>query len=85
MAIHSRTCVPASPSGALDSSALRSPAPVCLPPPRRPPGARAAVDAEREKHKAIGDRLGCWKAGVLVENDAGDVAKALAEEEQGGA
>ena len=40
------------------------------------------MDAEREKHKAIGERLGCWKAGVLVENDSGDVAKALAEAEQ---
>lgn len=42
-------------------------------------GNRAAVDAEREKHKTIGEKTGCWKAGVLVENDAGAVAVALAE------
>lgn len=64
----------------LTPSALLPP-PVSSSPPR-PPGDRAAVDAEREKHKAIGERLGCWKAGVLVENDSGDVAKALAEAEQ---
>ena len=42
-------------------------------------GDRAAVDAQRELNKAIGEKTGCWKAGVLVENDAGSVAKALAE------
>ena len=42
-------------------------------------GARAAVDAEREKHRQLGERLGCWKAGVLVEDNSGSVAKALAE------
>lgn len=42
-------------------------------------GDRAAVDAEREAHRQLGERLGCWKAGVLVEDDHGSVAKALAE------
>lgn len=40
---------------------------------------REAVDAERAVNKAIGDRTGCWKAGVLVEDDAGSVKKALNE------
>ena len=35
------------------------------------------MDAERAVNKAIGDRTGCWKAGVLVEDDAGSVKKAL--------
>jgi len=30
-------------------------------------------------NKAIGDRTGCWKADVLVEDDAGSVKKALNE------
>lgn len=38
---------------------------------------REAVDAERADNKAIGDKTGCWKAGVLVEDDAGSVRKAL--------
>lgn len=37
------------------------------------------MDAERAVNKAIGDRTGCWKAGVLVEDDAGSVKKALNE------
>lgn len=40
---------------------------------------REAVDAERAVNKAIGDRTGCWKAGVLVEDDAGSVKQALSE------
>jgi hypothetical protein len=43
-------------------------------------GGRAAVDAERARHKALGERLGCWKAGVLVEDAVGSVAAALAAE-----
>lgn len=39
----------------------------------------AAVEAEYEKHKRLGERLGCWKGGVLVENENGDVGKALRE------
>lgn len=42
-------------------------------------GDRAAVDAEREKHRVIGEKTGCWKSGVLVEDDKGSVAKALEE------
>jgi len=42
-------------------------------------GDRAAVDAEYAKHKALGERLKCWKGGVLVEDDHGSVAKALNE------
>lgn len=38
---------------------------------------REAVDAEQAKNRKLGEELGCWKAGVLVENDNGDVAKAL--------
>ena len=41
-------------------------------------GDRAAVDAERTKNEKLGKALGCWKAGVLVENDEGAVGKALA-------
>lgn len=38
---------------------------------------REAVDAEQAKNRKLGEELHCWKAGVLVENDNGDVAKAL--------
>jgi len=41
---------------------------------------RGAVEAEYARNKRIGDRTGCWKAGVLVEDDHGTVAKALEEE-----
>lgn len=41
-------------------------------------GNRAAVDAEQAANRAIGEATGCWKAGVLVEDDAGSVAAALA-------
>ena len=37
---------------------------------------QAAVQGQ---HKALGERLGCWKNGTLVENFSGDVAKALRE------
>ncbi|KAK9867510.1 hypothetical protein WJX84_011492 [Apatococcus fuscideae] len=40
-------------------------------------GNKDAVDAEQAKNRKLGEELGCWKAGVLVENDNGDVAKAL--------
>ncbi|KAK3273726.1 hypothetical protein CYMTET_18048 [Cymbomonas tetramitiformis] len=45
---------------------------------------RSEVDAEYKINKEIGDRTGCWKAGVLVENDEGSVALALAELEKEG-
>jgi hypothetical protein len=38
------------------------------------------VDAEREKHKALGEQTGCWKGGVLVEDAKGSVAAALGEQ-----
>jgi hypothetical protein len=41
---------------------------------------RGAVEAEYARNKRIGDRTGCWKAGVLVEDDHGTVARALEEE-----
>lgn len=40
---------------------------------------RDAVDAEQAQNKAIGEKTGCWKAGVLVEDDAGSVKQALEE------
>lgn len=40
---------------------------------------KAEIDAEYAKNKAIGERTGCWKAGVLVEDDNGSVALALKE------
>lgn len=41
-------------------------------------GDQAAVDAECAANKAIGAATGCWKNGVLVEDDAGSVAAYLA-------
>ncbi len=38
---------------------------------------RQAVEAEYAANKALGERLGCWKGGVLVEDDAGSVRAAL--------
>lgn len=46
-------------------------------------GDRAAVEAEQRRNKAVGDATGCWKSGVLVENDAGAVAAYLAANEAG--
>lgn len=43
-------------------------------------GPRAAVEAEYARNKRIGERIGCWKAGVLVEDDHGTVANALQAE-----
>ena len=42
-------------------------------------GDAAAVKAEYEKNKAIGEATGCWKNGTLVEDDDGSVAKYMAE------
>lgn len=42
-------------------------------------GDRGAVDAECVRNREIGARTGCWKAGVLVEDDNGSVRKALEE------
>jgi len=40
-------------------------------------GNREAVDAEFAKNKELGEATGCWKGGVLVEDDAGSVAAEL--------
>ena len=45
-------------------------------------GDKAAVEEERARNKALGLALGCWKAGMLVENDKGAVAAALALQAQ---
>ncbi len=37
------------------------------------------MDAEQMANRALGEATGCWKAGVLVEDDVGSVANALAE------
>lgn len=42
-------------------------------------GDAAAVQKEYAYHKKLGEDLGCWKGGVLVENDKGSVAQALTE------
>jgi hypothetical protein len=47
-------------------------------------GDRAAVDAEHAANAALGAATGCWKSGVLVENDAGDVRRALEARAAGG-
>lgn len=44
-------------------------------------GNRAAVDTEREKNRKIGEATGCWKGGVLVEDDAGSVAKYISAQQ----
>ena len=41
-------------------------------------GNKEAVDAEFAKNKELGEVTGCWKGGVLVEDDAGSVAAELA-------
>lgn len=33
------------------------------------------MDAEQKVNHALGLKLGCWKSGVLVENDEGSVKK----------
>jgi len=40
---------------------------------------RKDLEEEYEKNHALGQRLGCWKAGMLVDNDQGAVALALKE------
>jgi hypothetical protein len=40
-------------------------------------GDREAVEAEFQKNKEVGEVTGCWKSGVLVEDDNGSVRKAL--------
>lgn len=43
---------------------------------------REAVEAEYNKNKDLGERIGCWKGGVLVEDDDGSVRKALQDLEE---
>ena len=38
---------------------------------------RDAVEAEFQKNKELGEATGCWKSGMLVEDDNGSVRKAL--------
>lgn len=39
------------------------------------------MDEEFAKNKALGESIGCWRGGYLVEDDAGSVRKALAAQE----
>jgi hypothetical protein len=41
-------------------------------------GDKEAVDAEFTANRELGEATGCWKGGVLVEDDAGSVAAELA-------
>lgn len=41
------------------------------------------MEAEYNKNKDLGEQIGCWKGGVLVEDDDGSVRKALQELEEG--
>ena len=38
---------------------------------------RVAIEQQYQKNKEIGETTGCWKSGVLVEDDNGSVRKAL--------
>lgn len=38
---------------------------------------RTAVEEEFRKNRLVGERTGCWKGGVLVEDDSGSVKRAL--------
>eukprot|EP00803_Ostreobium_quekettii_P011397 evm.model.scf_473.1 EVM.evm.TU.scf_473.1 scf_473:766-1555(+) len=40
-------------------------------------GSREDVEDERHKNRDLGKRLGCWKGGLLVEDDDGTVAREL--------
>lgn len=40
---------------------------------------RADVDEECRRNRQLGEAIGCWRGGYLVEDDAGSVRKALAE------
>ena len=44
-------------------------------------GTKEEVEAEYTKHKKIGEKVGCWKGGTLVEDDEGSVAKLIKERE----
>ena len=46
-------------------------------------GDRAAVDAEQARNKALGAATGCWKSGVLVEDDFGQLTSGFTAPESG--
>jgi hypothetical protein len=35
------------------------------------------VEKERQANREIGEKTGCWKGGVLVEDDHGSIQEAL--------
>lgn len=37
------------------------------------------MDEECRRNRELGEAIGCWRGGYLVEDDAGSVRKALAE------
>jgi len=45
-------------------------------------GTKEEVKAEYERNKAIGLATGCWKGGILVENDHGDAAAAIRKRDE---
>ncbi len=45
---------------------------------------REEVAKEFAKNRELGVKLSCWKAGMLVDNDQGDVAAALKDMEAAG-
>lgn len=38
-------------------------------------GSKSQIRQERDRNKELGKRLGCWKNGMLVHNESGDVQK----------
>lgn len=45
-------------------------------------GSKEEIKKEHEKNRALGEKLGCWKSGYLVEDDHGSVATALDAEKK---
>jgi len=45
-------------------------------------GSKEEIKREHEKNRTMGEKLGCWKNGYLVENDRKSVASALAMEKK---
>jgi hypothetical protein len=46
-------------------------------------GSKIQIRQERDRNRNLGKRLGCWKNGMLVENDCGDVLKGAPPEAAG--
>lgn len=42
----------------------------------------ADLAAEYQRNKAIGEATGCWKGGILVENDHGDAMEAIRKRDE---